>query len=243
MHVAQQKDRILQEIECPAYQDNLAEVHKRMIDKYDILAVIAPIAAPAAPATMLISILYTELMRETVSQSFAMGAAVASGIGAEASGMIAAYVGVQAYRKRKFGLMTVAIFAFCAYAAFMALGISAARNPVAMVSTIIISVIAYIAVAMLTDLRSILTDAQAEANTKISLLEAQKRLTNAETRKAKINGFVHANNTQTQPAITRLSAAKIAEIQQYWNTHPGAKYRDVSKAVGCAPSTAMKYKP
>jgi len=182
-------------------------------------------------------------MRETVNQSFAIGAAVASGIGAEASGMIAAYVGVQAYRKRKWGLMTVAIFAFAAYAAFMALGISTARNPVAMVSTIIISVIAYIAVAMLTDLRSILQDAQAETDMQISLINAQKNKINAETRKARVNGFVHANVTQTGGTIIKLSSAKIDEIREYWTANPGAKYRDVAQAVGCAPSTAMKYKP
>jgi hypothetical protein len=214
-----------------------------MIDKYDILAIIAPVAAPAAPATMLISILYAELMRETVNQTFAIGAAVMSGIGAEASGMIAAYVGVQAYRKRKFGLMTVAIFAFGAYAAFMALGISTARNPVAMVSTIIISVIAYVAVAMLTDLRSILRDAQAETDMQISLINAEKNKTNAETRKLKAGGFVHANVTQTGGTIARLPDAKIAEIREYWKANPDARYRDVAAACGVSPISAGKYKP
>lgn len=214
-----------------------------MIDKYEVLSLIAPIAAPAAPATMLINILYSDLTREAVSANFAMFAAVSSGIGAEASGMIAAYVGIQAYRKRKYGLMIVAIVAFIAYASFMAWGISTARNPTAMVSMIVISIIAYLAVATFTDLRGSSQEAQDETNMQISLLEAQKRLTNAETRNAKTNAFVHANVTQTSNAITKLPDEKIAEIRDYWTAHPGAKYREVALAIGCAPSTAMKYKP
>lgn len=156
-----------------------------MIDKYDLLSAIAPIAAPAAPATMLVNILYADLIRETVNQNFALFAAVSSGVGAEASGMIAAYVGIQAYRKKKYGLMMIAIMAFIAYASFMALGISAARNPMTMISTIVISIIAYLAVAMLTDLRSIQRDAQAETDRQIAAMDAERKLTNAQTRKAK----------------------------------------------------------
>jgi amino acid transporter len=214
-----------------------------MIDKYEILSIVAPIASPAAPATMLINILYADLTREAVSSNFAMFAAVASGIGAEASGMIAAYVGVQAYRKRKYGLMIVAIIAFVAYASFMALGISAAKQPMTMISMIVISIIAYLAVATFTDLRGSSQDEYDTANMQISLINAEKNKINAETRNAKVNGFVHANSTRTSNAIVKLSDEKIAEIREYWTDHPAAKYRDVAIAVGCAPSTAMKYKP
>ncbi len=43
--------------------------------------------------------------------------------------------------------------------------------------------------------------------------------------------------------LIKLTIPKIAEIREYWTDHPAAKYRDVAIAVGCAPSTAMKYKP
>jgi type II secretory pathway pseudopilin PulG len=167
-----------------------------MMDKYEILSVIAPIAAPAAPATMLINILYADLMRETVNANFALFAAVASGIGAEASGMIAAYVGIQAYRKQKYGLMWVAILAFVAYAVFMAVGISAAQNPLTMVSMIVISIIAYLAVATLTDLRAILQDAAAEARIKIDQMEAERKLQNARNRGAKLGSASDVSYTK-----------------------------------------------
>lgn len=211
-----------------------------MIDKYDLLSAIAPIAAPAAPATMLVNILYADLIRETVNQNFALFAAVSSGIGAEASGMIAAYVGIQAYRKKKYGLMMIAILAFIAYASFMALGISAARNPMTMISTIVISIIAYLAVAMLTDLRSIQRDAQAETDRQIAAMDAERKLTNALTRNAKAS---IGKQTGKQATQFQADEALIKLIKMYWTQNPGASYREVAQACKCAPSTAGKYKP
>jgi hypothetical protein len=211
------------------------------MDKYSVLAAIAPIAAPAAPATMLVNILYAELAAEQVNASFALGAAVLSGIGAEASGMIAAYVGIQAYRKQKYGLMGIAIIAFLAYAAFMAIGISQARNPLAMVSTIIISIIAYLAVAILTDLRAILSDKAAETDLQVRLMDAERKLTNAQVRKGKA---VHvAVNVDSKPGqYPKTSAETIAAIRQYWQAHPDATLREVGAACGVSPMTAGKYK-
>lgn len=214
-----------------------------MIDKYEILSMVAPIAAPAAPATMLINILYADLTREAVSSNFAMFAAVSSGIGAEASGMIAAYVGIQAYRKRKYGLMIVAILAFIAYASFMALGISAAKNPLPMVSMIVISIIAYLAVATYTDLRGITQDEQVETEMKIGLINAEKNKINAETRKAKANAFVHVNTPQTLGQFPRLTVEKIAEIREYWRLHSDATLREVGTACNVSTGAANKYKP
>jgi len=168
------------------------------MNKYDFLSIIAPISAPAAPATMLVNILYADLMRESVNQIAAMGAAVASGIGAEAAGMIAAYVGIQAYRKQKYGLMVVAIVAFIIYAAFMALGISVSQNPMTMISTIAISIIAYLAVGTYTALTGITDDETRDAQTKIAVMEAERKLTNAQTRNAKAG----ANESYTKPSET-----------------------------------------
>ncbi|MBV5322591.1 MAG: hypothetical protein JZU60_02000 [Ilumatobacteraceae bacterium] len=211
-----------------------------MIDKYEILSMVAPIAAPAAPATMLINILYADLTREAVSTNFAMFAAVSSGIGAEASGMIAAYVGIQAYRKRKYGLMIVAILAFIAYASFMALGISAAKNPLPMVSMIVISIIAYLAVATYTDLRGITQDEQVETDNQVRAIEAERKLQNARNRGLKLS-----NGGQTGRQSTQFAAdpTMIAAIEAYWVANPNATLRDCATFVGCSPMTAGKYKP
>jgi K+-sensing histidine kinase KdpD len=215
-----------------------------MMDKYEILSIIAPIAAPAAPATMLINILYVDLLRESVNSGVAIGAAVLSGVGAEASGMIAAYVGVQAYRKQKYGLMMVAMVAFVVYAAFMAVGISSAKNPVSMVSTIIISVMAYVAVAMLTDLRSIIKDAQTETDNKIAVLEAERLLSNSRNRGLKLStGGQTVGQTGRQSTQFVVDPALIAAIEAFWQANPSASLRDCAAAVGCSPMTAGKYKP
>ena len=211
-----------------------------MIDKYEILSIVAPIAAPAAPATMLINILYADLTREAVSANFAMFAAVTSGIGAEASGMIAAYVGIQAYRKRKYGLMIVAIMAFVAYASFMALGISAAKQPMTMISMIVISIIAYLAVATFTDLRGITQDEQAETDNQVRAMESERKLQNSRNRGLKLS-----NGGQTGRQSTQFAAdpALIAVIEAYWVANPSATLRDCAASVGCSPMTAGKYKP
>ena len=232
------------------------------MDKYSILSVIAPIAAPAAPATMLVNILYGELIREAVNQNVAIGAAVLSGLGAEASGMIAAYVGIQAYRKQKYGLMVVSIIAFLSYAIFMAIGISAARDPLTMVSTIVISIIAYVSVGVLTDLRDVTSEKAEEVNMDINLMAAQRLLANAEARR---NKSVQPQPPTSLPQVsapppppgpssqstgighgrqfTGLSDDHIADIRDYWKANPDATLRQAAQACGCSPITAGKYKP
>lgn len=216
-----------------------------IMDKYDILSIIAPVAAPAAPATMLVNILYSDLTRESVSNTFALGAAIFSGIGAEASGMIAAYVGIQAYRKQKYGLMFVAIASFIVYATFMAVGISSARNPMTMVSTIVISIIAYLAVGLLTDIRGITSEANTDANRQIALMEAERKLTNAQTRQAKTQytGVSRVMDSEHPAGRYTQNSAKVKRVIEYWQAHPTASMRDVAKACDCSPSTAMRYKP
>lgn len=43
--------------------------------------------------------------------------------------------------------------------------------------------------------------------------------------------------------LIKLSDAKIAEIRDCWAANPGMKVREVAAVCGCAPSSAMKYKP
>ncbi len=219
------------------------------MDKYDLLAIVAPIAAPAAPATLLVNILYADMIAEHISNGFAITGAVLSGVGAEASGMIAAYVGIQAFRKKKYGLMVAAALAFIAYAVFMAVGISVSKNPLTMVSTIVISIIAYISVAALADLRSSGKEVAESINQQIAVLDAEANLEdakrkgiNSQTRKLKAEIHVDATVDKTGK-FPKITDDKIAEIHQYWLSNPKATLRDVGTELQVSPMTAGKYKP
>jgi hypothetical protein len=219
------------------------------MDKYQILSIVAPVAAPVAPATMLINILYHDMILENVAHEFAIGGAVASGIGAEASGMIAAYVGVKAFEKRKFGLMAVAAFAFVAYAVFMAVGISVAQNPTAMIATIVISIIAYFAVALLSNLREIEHDEHDAKDAALKLEHERTAQLRAQARIAKAGGIVQgappvrevfANSTNTPNA--RTDAALLARCKSYLAQNPDSGVREMGRALGISSSaTASKY--
>jgi len=209
----------------------------------NIQSAIAPILAPIAPAVLFGNNLHAGMIGDGVNPTLAIVASVLGTGGVELSGALACSMAVMAYHKRDYRIMWVSIIAAVVYAVFVMVGILQARNTATFAGAVIISLVAYLMQGVWQSYTNKLRTEQAETTMQISLINAEKNKINAETRKAKINGFVHANDTQTGQAIARLSDEKIAVIREYWTTHPGAKYRDVAAAVGCAPSTAMKYKP
>lgn len=209
----------------------------------NIQSAIAPILAPIAPAVLFGNNLHAGMIADGVNANLALVASVLGTGGVELAGALACSMAVMAYHKRDTKIMWVSIIAAVIYAIFVMVGIAQARNTATFAGAVIISLVAYLMQGVWQSYNNKLATEQAETDMEISLINAQKNKINAETRKAKTNGFVHANVTQTGGAIVKLSAAKIAEIQQYWVTNPTAKYRDVAQAVGCAPSTAMKYRP
>ena len=221
----------------------------KSIDKYSNFSTVPPIAAPAAPAALLISILYHDMILEGMAHEVALVASVGSGIGAEMSGMIAAYVGVQAFQRRKYGLMVVAAVAFIAYAVFMAVGISVTDNPVTMISTILISIIAYFAVGLLKSLQ----EAQAEEHTakqeEIKRLDAERKLANSRARLAKAGGVLgvrgvrEQDEQQPEQDNRRLDAVLLAKGIEYLRANPTASVRGFGEALGIpSSSTASKYR-
>jgi len=139
--------------------------------------------------------------------------------------------------------LTVSIVAACVYAIFVMIGIMQARNTATFSGAVIISLVAYVAQGIWQSYNNKFRAEQAESDQRIKEMTEQRKLTNAQTRQAKI-GTVHSlTATGHAGQFAQLDPAKIAEIQAYWQANPSASLRDVAAACGVSPMTAGKYKP
>lgn len=137
--------------------------------------------------------------------------------------------------------MWVSIASAGIYAVFVMVGIAQAKNSAAFAGAVIISLVAYLMQGVYQSYSAKLADAEAETNMAVRRMEAERRLTNALTRNAKVStGGQTAGRKATQFAA---DAEQIELIRQYWQLHPTASLREVGAAVGCSPMTAGKYKP
>jgi len=172
-----------------------------------------------------------------------MTAAVLGTGGVELSGALACSMAVMAYHKHDYKIMWISILSSIVYAAFVMLGIMQAKNTAAFGGAVGISLIAYLMQGVWQSYNNKLRVAQAETDMQISLISAQTRLTNAETRKAKSGAKNTVNTREQSQSIVRLPDAKIAEIGECWKSYPDATYREIAAMVGVSPITAGKYKP
>ena len=209
----------------------------------NLQSIIAPILAPIAPAVLFGNNLHAGMIGDGVNPTVAIVASVLGTGGVELAGALACSMAVMAYHRRDNKIMVVSIISAIVYAVFVLIGIMQARNTATFAGAVIISLVAYLMQGVWQSYNNKLRVEQAETDMQISLINAEKNKINAETRKARANGFVHTNSTQTGGTIARLPDVKIAEIQAYWQAHPNSTYREVALACGVSPITAGKYKP
>jgi amino acid transporter len=209
-----------------------------------IQSAIAPILAPVAPAVLFGNNLHAGMIADKVDPTLAGFAAVLGTGGVELSGALACSMAVMAYHKRDYKIMWVSIAAALVYAVFVMVGIAQARNTSTFAGAVIISLVAYLMQGVWQSYNNKLQTAQAETALRVAEMEAQRKLTNAETRKAKAGAVI-----VQRPAVSSggghfvADPAMIAKIQDYWNTHPSASLREAAVVCGCSPTTAGKYKP
>jgi hypothetical protein len=219
------------------------------MDKYAVMSIVAPIAAPIAPATVLINTLYQSMQSMGVEHNIALVSSVASGAGAEMSGMVAAYAAIQAYRKHKPGHFKVAIIAFGLYVLFMSIGLITGENPAPLIITVFISIIAYLAVAVVEDLFRDTSETIAADTLDIERTKAAASLERARARQMEAGQnaqIVQLSTGQTGQASGGLDEEKILATIAYLKRQPDPKavsVRDLEAAeLGYKKSVASAYK-
>lgn len=210
----------------------------------NIQSIIAPILAPIAPAILFGHNLHVGMLADGVNPTLASVGAVLGTGGVELSGALACSMAVLAYHKRDVPVMRVSIAAACVYAALVVAGIMQAKNTATFSGAVGISLVSYMMQGVWQSYNNKLRMDKEEVSMKVSLINAQKNLVNAEVRKSRIVDPVHVNNTSTKSGqFPKLTDEKIAEIREYWKNNPRAKLREVGSACGVSVGAANKYKP
>lgn len=211
----------------------------------NIQSIIAPILTPIAPAVLFGNNLYNGMVADGVNHSLAITAAVLGTAGTELSGALACGMAVMAYHRRDYKIMWISIFAALVYALFVVVGILQAKNTATFAGAVAISLIAYLMQGVWQSYNDKLRTEQVETNLQISLMEAERKLTNAQTRQVKAGATVqrptasgHAGHAGQFTANEEL----IKSIQAFWEANPNASLRQCASACKCSPMTASKYK-
>jgi len=140
-----------------------------MTDKYDVFAFFAQLSAPLAPASTLALTLADSIKAQGANDTVALWLAGGSGLGAELLGATAAYVAMEAFRKKRYGIFAVSISALAVYTVFMIYGLSLAKNSIAVQSSVMISVSAHLAASGLQALRGQAAEEKTASTNKIAL--------------------------------------------------------------------------
>lgn len=209
-----------------------------------IQAWIAPILAPVAPALMFGNNLYNGLLADGMNANLAIWGAFGGTIGVEFSGALACSMAVKAYHNKDTRVMWVSIASAVVYAVFVFAGIARAKNSATFASAVFISLIAYLMLGVYQDYLEKKAEATKRNDEEIKRMDAERRLTNAQTRQMKAGGQVsNVSTVNVHAGQFQIDPAMIATIQAYWRANPNASLRQAAQACKCSPTTAGKYKP
>jgi hypothetical protein len=151
-----------------------------------VQSIFAPILAPVAPAVLFGNNLYHGMLADGLNTGLATAAAVAGTVGVELSGALACSMAVLAYHKRDYKIMSISIFAAAIYAVFMMVGILQAKNTATFAGAVVISLVAYLMLGVFQSYTEKLKSAQVETDLQVRAMDAERKLTNAQTRRAKV---------------------------------------------------------
>lgn len=209
-----------------------------------VQSVLAPMLAPVAPAVLFGNNLFHGMIADGITPNFALIAAVGGTVGVEISGALACSMAVLAYHKRDYKIMWISIISSVIYAAFVFYGISSSQHASTFAGAVAISLIAYLMLGVYQSYQFKLSNKRDEAAIEIGLMESRRKLTNAETRKAKASKVSSVFTEQTEQT-EQLNSATLALVCEHLAQHPGASARDLLRIPNIpfsSPATASKYK-
>jgi hypothetical protein len=212
-----------------------------------IQAWLAPVLAPVAPALMFGNNLYNGLVADGMNTTIAGIGAVGGTIGVEVSGALACSMAVKAYHQKDTRVMWVSIASAVIYAVFVFAGIARAKNSTTFASAVFISLIAYLMLGVYQDYLAKSDETTKQNTEEIARMEAERKLTNSQTRKLKASGAQPSIVSSVSNVVQRggqfqTDPLMVAAIRDYWKANPKATLREAAAACQCSPMTAGKYK-
>jgi len=213
-----------------------------------------PIAAPAPPAVIMGIMLYNEIIGASSPAWWAI-AGIASLLG------VVGMIGVEmysykqtmiAFARRETPAMIAALLGALLTSGLIIAAIYRSENSRPLVASVLIAIVGYIALSV-RDYMATRQQAQnehvAEANretdNQIRLLDAQRRLTNAEARRGKVSSGRPVLSTGQTGQTGQLDKAILKIARDWFAAHPGASARDWLRDPSCpvkSPTTASNYK-
>lgn len=178
----------------------------------NIQSIMAPILAPIAPAILFGNNLHAGMIADGVHPILAGAGAVLGTGGVELSGALACSMAVLAYHKRDYKIMWVSILASAIYAVFVMIGIMQARNTATFAGAVVISLVAYLMQGVWQSYTNKLRVEQTESDQRIKEMAEQRRLTNAQTRQAKVGNFPKLSETSGHTDWRNVPAEDKAKI-------------------------------
>ena len=209
-------------------------------------SVAAPILVPFTPAMLLGNEIYTVLAERT-GLWMALTAGIATALGLEFIGGSTCYAAVKLYRRRDWYALMFAIVLVAVYVVAGAGSILYIDDTKARVLAIffLLTPVAYVAYALVHDLKEEDDRETAQNRLEIELMEARTKQLNAEARLTRVQtastivyppSFGVRSGERTNEQV-QLQARIYAELDKDSTVGP----REMSRRVGCAPSTAKTH--
>lgn len=210
-----------------------------------IQSVAAPVLVPFTPAMLLGNEIYT-VLNERTGFWMALVAGIATALGLEFIGGSTCYAAVKLYRRRDWYALMFAVILVTVYVAAGMGSILYIDDSKARILAIffILTPVAYIAYALIHDLKEDDDRQDKEAQTKLAMSEARVKELNAEARLVRAQGqeivyprsFGRSSNAnEREPNEVQVKIFSILDEDS--TVGP----REMSRRIGCAPSTAHKY--
>lgn len=205
-------------------------------------AFIAPIATPFAPAVFLGNGVYRGLAAEGVLWQIALIAAVMTVIGTETTGALGFYMAMRAFQSQRWLFAILATVSSVAYIVIIVGGIVSLPNGYVIAILAIITAFAYLNVGMFFADRHRRDEDTEGTQVKIDAINAEKNLTNAQTRRMRQEGVLssrsleHLDTPVSLPVVCRLDVVALLD------SNPDLSARAIARQLDISPTTASKHK-
>lgn len=203
-------------------------------------AYIAPIAAPAAPMILLGTGLYSDMLKSGTAQGLALIGASVSAAATEAVGALVCVMALEAFRRRTWLVMMLAIACAIAYAGIVYVGISRLENGASFGFTVFVSIIGYIGYGIWGTFQKSDASRMQTTNSQIDLLAAQAeyakqqaKIANANARQAKAERGAPIRGVRPnsgEQANRRIDAARLALVVDLLRKEPQASITRICEA-------------
>jgi len=214
-----------------------------------IQALIAPLAAPVAPALLLGNEMYQVMVLVGINAWLAFVCAFVAIVGLEFSGALASTMAVKSWKRRSWGALTLSVIGTLVYAGIVFGGIRMMPQARAQVFgvMVLVSLVAYLGYALYQNYHEQDTQHAEQTEQQIELVRQQKQFLNAQTRQLQWQaqtGFVPGadivrSGGERGERLNDLS--KQLDVWSYLDTNGDSGPSEIARVLGISKSTAQKH--